>query len=87
MIRLLLLFLLAYLFFRVIKGVFSLLGGGGQELKRGRDEEKVIDEMVQDPSCKTYIPRRGAIRKVIQGQEYFFCSQECARKFETERER
>jgi len=87
MIRLLLLFLLAYLLFRVVKGVFSLLEGGGQELKRARDEEKVIDEMVQDPSCKTYIPRREAIRKVVQGQEYFFCSKECARKFQTEGER
>jgi YHS domain-containing protein len=87
MIRLLLLLLLAYLFFRIVKAVFSLLGGGDQELKRGRDEEKVIDEMVQDPSCKTYIPRREAIRKVVQGQEYFFCSKECARKFEAEGER
>ena len=85
MIRLLLLFLLAYLFFRIVKGVFSLLGGGGQGIGRGRDEEKVIDEMVQDPSCKTYIPRRDAIRKTVQGEEYFFCSKECARKFETER--
>ena len=81
MIRLLLLFLLAYLFFRIVKGVFSLLGGS-QELRKGRDEEKVIDEMVQDPACKTYIPRREAIRKVVQGQEYYFCSKECARKFE-----
>jgi YHS domain-containing protein len=87
MIRLLILLLLAYLFFRIVKGVFSLLGGGGQELKRDRDEEKVIDEMVQDPSCKTYIPRREAIRKVVQGQEYFFCSKECTRKFEAEGER
>ncbi len=86
MIRLALLFLLAYLFFQIVKWVFSLLGGG-QELKRGRGEEKVIDEMVQDPACKTYIPRREAIRKVVRGQEYFFCSQECARKFEAEAER
>ncbi len=84
MIRLLLLCLLAYLFFRIVKGVLSLLGGGGQGPKRGRDEEKVIDEMVQDPSCQTYIPRREAIRKVVQGREYFFCSKECARKFEAE---
>ena len=86
MIRLLFLFLLAYLFFRIVKGVLSLLGSG-QELKRGRDAENVIDEMVQDPACKTYIPRREAIKKVVQGQEYFFCSKECARKFEAKGEK
>ena len=41
-----------------------------------------IDEMVQDPFCKTYIPLRDAQRKVIKGKEYFFCSKECADKFE-----
>ena len=84
MIRFLILLLLAYLFFRIVKAVFNLLGGG-QELKRGRDDGKVIDEMVQDPSCQTYIPRREAIRKVIGGQEYFFCSKECAQEFEAKR--
>ncbi len=43
-----------------------------------------VDEMVQDPFCKTYIPLRSAQRKVIQGQEYFFCSKECADSFEKE---
>jgi YHS domain-containing protein len=86
MIRLLILLLLAYLCFRIVKGVLSLLGGG-QELKRGRDDEKVIDEMVQDPACRTYIPRREAIRKVIRGQEVFFCSKECAQEFEAKGKR
>jgi YHS domain-containing protein len=38
--------------------------------------------MVQDPSCKTYIPKRDARRKVIEGKEYFFCSKDCADRFE-----
>ena len=42
-----------------------------------------IDELVQDPMCKTYIPPRGAIRKVVRGQEHFFCSKECAEKYES----
>jgi YHS domain-containing protein len=44
----------------------------------------VVDEMVQDPFCKTYIPRREAVRRRVGGQEHFFCSEECARKFEAQ---
>ena len=40
--------------------------------------------MVQDPSCKAYIPKRTALRKNIGGREFFYCSQECAEKHEEE---
>jgi uncharacterized protein len=70
---------LAYLLYRVIKGVLS----SGQRPLR-RDDRGTIDEMVQDPLCKTYIPLRNALRRTIAGKEYFFCSNECADKFEKE---
>ena len=71
--------ILAYLFYRILKIVFS-------PSKKIETSESggVIDEMVQDPFCKTYIPRRESVRRVIQGQDYFFCSIECAEKFELE---
>ena len=78
--RLLIFAILAYLLYRIIRGVL----GSSKEIGKGRSGG-VIDEMVQDPQCKTYIPRRESLRKVIQGQEYFFCSNECADKFELER--
>ena len=37
--------------------------------------------MVQDDVCKTYLPKEEAIKEIHEGQEYFFCSQECQRKF------
>lgn len=37
--------------------------------------------MVQDNVCKTYLPKDEAIRQIHEGQEYFFCSKECQRKF------
>jgi YHS domain-containing protein len=40
--------------------------------------------MVQDPFCGTYIPRRESIRRVMEGEEYLFCSEECADKFALE---
>ena len=34
-------------------------------------------EMVQDPQCHTYIPKETTLRTIINGEVYYFCSQEC----------
>jgi YHS domain-containing protein len=39
------------------------------------------EELVQDPYCKTYIPKKSALRKKVSGQNYFFCKKECLEKF------
>ena len=79
MVRFLIFAFLAYLLYRVVRGVI------GPALRSGKGRSnKTIDEMVQDPSCKTYIPLRQAKRKVIEGREYYFCSKECCEKFENE---
>jgi uncharacterized protein len=80
MLRFLIILVLAYVLYRLIRGAFS----PSKEIYRGKNGA-VIDEMVQDPFCKTYIPRRESIRKVIDGEEYFFCSETCADQFESER--
>jgi len=78
--RLLIYLILAYLLYRILKGVF----GSSKVIHKGGNGG-VIDEMVQDPFCKTYIPRRDSVRRVIQGQEYFFCNNVCASKFDSEK--
>jgi YHS domain-containing protein len=79
--RLLILIALAYLAYRVVKLLFR----SKKEIRRG-PSGGVVDEMVQDPVCKTYIPRREAIRRRIGGREYFFCSEACASRFESEKQ-
>lgn len=37
--------------------------------------------MVKDEACETYLSKDEAIREVIKGKEYFFCSKECRAKF------
>lgn len=76
MFRIIYFAVLLYLLYRLVKGF----------LKQGKEyQEKakngVIDEMVQDPVCKTYIPRREAVKRTFGGKEVFFCSRECANKF------
>jgi len=83
-----LLFIVAfYIFYRILKIAWKVFTRPEQDADKRGLEGKVIDEMVQDPFCKIYIPRRDAVKKVINGQELFFCSQECAVKYENQRDK
>jgi len=42
------------------------------------------DQMVQDPVCHTFIPRRIAVVEKIGGQTYCFCSRQCAVAFQNQ---
>jgi YHS domain-containing protein len=44
-------------------------------------KETKSEELVQDPYCQTYIPMRSAIKKRVSGKIYYFCKQECLKKF------
>ncbi|MBW1917099.1 MAG: YHS domain-containing protein [Deltaproteobacteria bacterium] len=37
--------------------------------------------MVQDPVCKTFIPRREALKASHNGKDYYFCSEGCRKHF------
>jgi uncharacterized protein len=50
-----------------------------QRKKLNREPEP--EELVQDPYCQTYIPKRTAVRKRVGGREHYFCNKECVRKF------
>ena len=77
--RLLIFAILFFLLYQIVKKVIT----ASRMIDRTADGN-VIDEMVQDPVCKTYVPRRDAQRRVLGGEEYFFCSPECAARFESE---
>jgi YHS domain-containing protein len=77
--RLLILVILLYLLYRVVK---RFLGFGQKPLKS--DQVGAVDELVQDPQCKTYVSPRDAERRVIEGKEFLFCSEQCADEFEKE---
>jgi uncharacterized protein len=74
LILLVLLLLLLYTILRyLIKGVLVYRKISGKESEP--------EELVQDPYCQTYIPRRTAVRKRVEGRDYYFCNKECLRKF------
>jgi uncharacterized protein len=67
------LFYIAYILFRVYRAAT-------RPKKPTGEPRQIQGVMVKDDICNTYIPRDEAIREVRDGQERFFCSEECRRK-------
>ncbi|RJR27050.1 MAG: YHS domain-containing protein [Desulfobacteraceae bacterium] len=75
-LRWLIILVLAYLAYRAIRSILAK-----KEIPRGEPKGS-IDEMVQDPHCRTYVPMRQAEKRIIKGRQYYFCSAKCADDFE-----
>jgi YHS domain-containing protein len=77
--RLLILILLGYILYRVVKRLMA---------PRPRVERTppgmAVDELVKDPACNTYVALGSAEKRVIGGKEYAFCSKSCADRYEKE---
>jgi YHS domain-containing protein len=39
------------------------------------------EDLVQDPFCRTYVPKSQAYLKEINGRQQYFCSSECCEKY------
>ena len=61
--------------------LYFLLRSAIREFWRHKEEGPGRNEMVQDPVCRTYVPRGTAVSARVGGQTYFFCSQDCAHAF------
>jgi uncharacterized protein len=77
MTRLIIIVVALYLLYRVLKGFIIRKPDSG---KAPRAE--VMDELVQDPECEIYVPKRSSVKRMIGGRVYNFCSDECAKRFE-----
>jgi len=72
-----LLIILYFLLRRAFRGFRS-------ESLDGRGTSVDQDQMVQDPVCQTFVPRKIAVVEEIHGRTYCFCSRECAAKFQNQ---
>jgi len=75
--RLLFYGLLIYLIYKILRFFQS----PGKNRRNVSAPKKKSGLMVKDKMCNTYLPKENAIREVHKGKEYFFCSDECRRKF------
>jgi YHS domain-containing protein len=74
--RILILILLAYLGYRIVK---TLVGSSssGRAPQQGKTQGAIDDVMVKDPLCETYFPKRDGVKAVIKGETIYFCSEKC----------
>ncbi len=73
--------LLVYIIYKFIR-LFQILG---KKNKAPRQPKQISGIMVKDEVCNTYLPREDAIKEIVEGKEFFFCSKECRQKFLEER--
>ena len=78
--RLLILLVVIYLGYRALKS-WMLPGQPSQRPVSGKAAGEIDDEMVKDPYCEVYFPKRNGVHLKVDGNDLYFCSTECRDKF------
>ena len=79
----LLLTVLYFLLRQIFRGFNAPIEDGRKKSSaQAPDEEQ--DQMIEDPVCHIFVPKRIAVIETIGAREYCFCSQECAVRFRSE---
>jgi len=76
MIRIIFFTILFFIFYYVLLNLFKVI-----LTPRRRTSQSEPEELVQDPYCKVYIPKRSAVRKKIDRSTFYFCNQECLENY------
>ncbi len=76
-LRILILILLFYILFRLLIG-----GKKRSSRKSRRGPLQANDILVEDPICKTCIPKKQATTLDENGEIVYFCSSECREKYQ-----
>ena len=79
-IKVLVILLLLYVGYKV---VMMFRREPSRSIKGYRVDDKLSagEDLVQDPFCKTYVPKSQAYVKEIEGRQQYFCSQNCCEKY------
>jgi len=76
MARLIFLIILLFILYYVL---YAFMKYPSLRKKVNRRDEP--EELVQDPYCRTYIPKGSAVKKRIDGKDCYFCNPDCLRKY------
>ncbi|CAK8723446.1 YHS domain-containing protein [Candidatus Electrothrix laxa] len=84
--RLLLLALLFYIAWRLLRSLIrdTIAQKAKDQLRKESeqaDKTTVQDILVEDPVCRTLIPKHQAVRLRQNGKTYYFCSDSCCDQF------
>jgi len=83
MFKLLIYAVFLYVIYRLLTGVRKKkpLGQGNDRPGAGKDELAAHDQLVEDPVCHIYIPKRQAIVLHDGDTPVFFCSEQCRKMY------
>jgi len=82
--KILVVIILLYVAYKVVKMFRGGRSENVQPLPKNEAPAKGED-LVQDPVCKTYVPKSQAYIQTIDGREKYFCSRDCCEKYLTEK--
>lgn len=80
MIRIIILCVIGYVFYRALK---SWMFPAAPRSKSAADQPggQVDDVMIKDPFCEAYFPKRNAVHLKVNGKDMYFCSVACRDKY------
>ena len=76
MIRIIILAVVAYVFYRALKSWMFPAPDSSRSVS-GKDAGRIDDVMIKDPFCEAYFPKRNAVQIKFKGEDLFFCSTAC----------
>ena len=80
MYRIIIILILLMLLYFLIRSAVHALHERSKTVGQNQLSDK--HQMVQDPVCRVFVPKGAAVQEEIGGQNYFFCSRECAKTFQ-----
>ena len=85
-LRILILAVLVYIGYRLLRNAFVTKDDSEQPAGRSPGpNERLTDVLVEDPVCKTLVPREQAVTLQKNGEMHYFCSQECCDAYASEK--
>ena len=85
LIRFALFFFLMYVFIKLFKKLFGTQGADSRKQTKKPSfnaGSRQVNEMVQDPVCKVYVPKKEALHLDKAGKSYYFCCRSCMDRFQ-----
>lgn len=82
MIRIIILAVVGYVFYRALKS-WMFPGPGASKTVADKNIGKIDDVMIKDPFCEAYFPKRDAVHLNFGGKDLYFCSAACKDQFIT----
>lgn len=85
MIKTIILIIIGYIGFRLLKSWF-LKNITGNRSETNQASGEIEDIMIQDHVCKVYFPKKSGVHLNVDGKIIYFCSLECRQKYLSDNE-